>query len=473
MRWFFGIVCCVLVSGVGFARPAAAFMGPIPSQFATFSDSLPAPDSFTRNHRWLRTAMGIVVVNQTVWSYNRFIREGGTDEQFRVDWGSFSQNVSEGFVWDNNDFWTNHFYHPAHGSFYYEVARANGFDYWQSAAWTMLGSWHWEHAGEANTPSLNDLVNTTFGGIALGEPMFRLSGAVLDNQARGGERVWREIGGFLLAPGRGINRIMTGEAFQVHGRGPYQRPLTKVGSTELRMGYRSLGVATPAPAGTRLGFLEANVRYGNPFARADRSPFDHFDFDLLYNVRDDRHKIGKIKVAGLIGGAVRGRTTGPEHLFAVFQHFDYYDNPAYEFGSQSISASYMGRFPVISTLELRTTAHLKGVLLGATRADHAYISNRNYDYGMGLGYEVTVSVGGARRHHVAIGRGETVLRAIHGSSADHVVGFSTLQLRAPVLGFLSAGADFVRYDAHRNYRDFSAVYAHDTEVRAHLSWVFD
>lgn len=465
------IVFCAALISTAAASQSWAFVGPMPSSFAVTTDTLSSPDDFVRRHRSLRTAAGILAINQMVWSYNRFVREGGTDEQFRVNWGSFSQNVNDGFVWDDNDFWTNHFYHPAHGSFYYEVARANGFNYWQSAAWTMLGSWHWEHAGEANTPSLNDLINTTVGGVALGEPLFRLAGVVLDNQARGGERFLREIGGFMIAPGRGLNRLMSGEAFHVHGNasGASQRFATG----ELRLGYRSMEMHGPATPGTRLGFVEASIRYGAPFSQSNREPFDHFDFDLMFNARDDRHKIGKIRVAGIVAGRTFGDPLHSQHVFACFQHFEYYDNPAYEFGSQSLSASVLGRYPIVSSLELRSGAHLKGVLLGATRADYGTTPRRSYDYGSGVGYEVSLAIAAGGRDYVTVGRGQTFIHSLHGSDADHLVGFTTLQLRAPVLGLLSAGADLIHYDANRDYRTFPDVRARHTEVRTHLSWVFD
>ena len=53
---------------------------------------------------------------------------------------------------------------------------------------------------ENTRPSWNDLVNTTLGGMALGEMEHRLSTVLLDNTATGSERFWRELGGVILNP---------------------------------------------------------------------------------------------------------------------------------------------------------------------------------------------------------------------------------------------------------------------------------
>jgi hypothetical protein len=433
-------------------------------------DALRTPESFVDRHRFLRTTTGIVLVNQTIWTYNRFIREGGGDDQFRVGLDTFMHNVEEGFEWDGNDFWTNQFYHPAHGSLHFTVARANGYGYWESSLWALAGSWWWENVGEANPPSLNDWINSTFGGIALGEPLFRLSGAVLDNRARGGERLLREAGGFLIAPGRGLNRVMTGEAFEVH-----QNPadgIPKRGWADFRFGYRSLRDGGSRSGTSENGFIESDVSYGDPFALS--SPFDHFDFDLLCNVNDPHHKIGTIKVAGLVDGRAAGDARGSQHLFGWFQHFDYFDNPSYEFGSGSLGASYVGRYRASGSLEVRTTGHLKGVLLSATRTDYPTPSGRSEDYGPGLGYEVAAALGRVdSTPYVEVGRGAYFVRAIDGNDADHRVAFTTASLRGPGWGPVAAGVEWVLYSAHRDYREFADVAARNQELRAYLSWLVD
>ena len=67
-----------------------------------------------------------------VWTYNRFIREGGENPVFRVGFNSWRENLETGWTWDDNSFSTNQIAHPYHGNLYYNAARSNGYSYWQS-----------------------------------------------------------------------------------------------------------------------------------------------------------------------------------------------------------------------------------------------------------------------------------------------------------------------------------------------------
>ena len=83
------------------------------------------------------------------------------------------ENMQQGWVWDLDDFTVNQVGHPYQGSNYYTAGRANGLSFYESAAVAAFGSTTWEYYGETNHPSLNDFINTTLGGIALGEMLHR------------------------------------------------------------------------------------------------------------------------------------------------------------------------------------------------------------------------------------------------------------------------------------------------------------
>ena len=81
--------------------------------------------------------------------------------------------MQQGWVWDLDDFAVNQVGHPYQGSNYYDAGRTNGLSFYESAAVAAFGSTTWEYFGETNHPSLNDFINTTLGGIALGEMLHR------------------------------------------------------------------------------------------------------------------------------------------------------------------------------------------------------------------------------------------------------------------------------------------------------------
>jgi hypothetical protein len=124
-------------------------------------------------------------------------------------------NMEQGWVWDLDDFVVNQVGHPYQGNNYFTAGRANGLSFWESAGVTAFGSGTWEYFGETNHASLNDLINTTLGGIALGEMFHRTAWLVRDTRLSGRKRLWKEIGATAIDPVTGANRFLRGDASRV------------------------------------------------------------------------------------------------------------------------------------------------------------------------------------------------------------------------------------------------------------------
>lgn len=124
-------------------------------------------------------------------------------------------NMKSGFEWDLDTFAVNQIGHPYQGNNYFTTGRGNGLGFWESAALTAFGSGTWEYFGETNRASLNDFINTTLGGIALGEMFCRSAWLIRDTRATGGGRLRREIVATALDPMTGLNRFRSGDAARV------------------------------------------------------------------------------------------------------------------------------------------------------------------------------------------------------------------------------------------------------------------
>ena len=70
-----------------------------------------------------------------------------------------------------------------------------------------FGSATWEYYGETNKASLNDFINTTLGGIAIGEVLHRAAWLMRDPRDTGSGRLWGEIGATVVDPVTGYNRF--------------------------------------------------------------------------------------------------------------------------------------------------------------------------------------------------------------------------------------------------------------------------
>ena len=82
------------------------------------------------------------------------------------------ENVSEGPIWDRDDWYLNWIGHSYFGGVYYQVARKSGFNQWNSFVYSaLMSTFYWEYGLEAfaEVPSLQDLVITPIGGWLYGE----------------------------------------------------------------------------------------------------------------------------------------------------------------------------------------------------------------------------------------------------------------------------------------------------------------
>ena len=189
-----------------------------PETTPTFAPEPPGPWTVTPDYG---LAVGELLFVLTAGSvYNEYGRD--------ARWAQFNpetwwHNLERGFSFDGNKFDTNHLHHPWSGGIYYSTGRSNGLGFWPSAALATGGSFLWECCGEVQQMSFNDLVTTTFGGVAVGEAMHRLGSVILDNRDRGATRVLREAGVWLIDPVRGFNRL----AFRSRLRAPNpESPMT-------------------------------------------------------------------------------------------------------------------------------------------------------------------------------------------------------------------------------------------------------
>ncbi|WP_185960584.1 DUF3943 domain-containing protein [Pedobacter westerhofensis] len=171
---------------------------------------------FVPKKNFLRAATELFVVQLLPWSYDKYIAKG---EWAKLDINSIQRNLNpRNWEWDDNSFKTNQFGHPYHGNLYYNTFRSNGYSFWQSVPAAFAGSFVWEVAAETNKFAPNDFINTSLGGIALGEMTHRIAGKIVNNRARGAKRQMQEVFGFLVNPVNGANRLISGEWGRVHGK---------------------------------------------------------------------------------------------------------------------------------------------------------------------------------------------------------------------------------------------------------------
>lgn len=419
--------------------------------------------------RFGRTAVQVVGVNLLVWTYDRFIREGGENPVFRVGFRSWEENLRAGWEWDDNNFNTNQFLHPYHGNLYFNAARSNGYPFWEATGFTFAGSWLWEYLFETHHPSLNDWVATSVSGAALGEIFHRLGGMVRDQTATGAERTWRELGGFVIDPIGGLNRLLDG-SWSRQGANPPGRFPASV-AVRLDAGLRTRSEDRLWAADTTRAYLEVAVDHGSPFTGDHDHPYDHFDFTLQLNF-GDASTIGRVEGNGYLAGAMLKDSDRVRHFLGAYHRYDFVNTRALEFGGQSVTAGLDSRFQS-GDLELRTGVHLGPLILGGSSSDHESVSGRSYDFGPGFSARVSADLRGPRGwSYLQVSHEQFWLHAVSGNAATHHLLISRVRAAAPLREGFGLGAEYVLFNAERRYTDYPDVSARAPQTRLFGTWSY-
>jgi hypothetical protein len=456
-------------------------------EFVADSSSTPR-DAWYVKPSWGWAIGEMMAINLGASGFNEYVRNANFNQISPRSWWD---NLTGGFHYDDNKFRTNQYIHPFNGSTYYNSGRANGLDFWESSIVGIGGAFFWEAFGETHPMSWNDQLNTSLGGIAVGEMSYRMSSLVLDNTATGSGRTWREIGAFLIDPVRGFNRLLSGKSADVHAnpvdpidwRPPGQR-------NRVAIGARIIGEGESISDNTENhGFVELTHAQGTVFENHRRGPYDFFDLNAQINF-GDKVPLGKALIRGDLWSKPLGVSASPDHVFSIVQHFDYINNNAYEFGGQSFGPTLNSRFGDPRGFNVATRVDLMWTVIGAVNSDYAFLAEvenrerfREYDYGTGGGGSIGASFDFSRKavldlfyraEYLAVRNGSIYsTNDFDGSDADHVIQAAVARLLVPVRPHVSVGMDgtvFLRNSDYSLPTVADEVTQRNPQIRVYLSW---
>ncbi|MHC6204416.1 DUF3943 domain-containing protein [Breznakiellaceae bacterium SP9] len=213
-------------------------------------------------------------------------------------------------------FLVNQFLHPYAGGLYFSAARSNNFNFYWSILAAGFGSVMWETLGEAYTPAISDVANTTIGGIAFGEIMHRLY-MELDKGGLGSK-----IAGTLISP---ADRVTAA----VRGYGPERGP-SMIYEASVAAGFSWSNAQflerthVMEEWNKPAFFLRTAVVYGDPFIQASSIPYEHFEFDLSMTVSMPLMYNFNFTSDGYLASWVLADTTAQHISNGLSLHFDDY-----------------------------------------------------------------------------------------------------------------------------------------------------
>jgi hypothetical protein len=388
-------------------------------------------------------------------------------------------NMKRGWEWDLDDFAVNQIGHPYQGNNYFTTGRANGLNFWESAALTAFGSGTWEYFGETNQASLNDFINTTLGGIALGEMFNRTAWLVRNTHATGRSRMWNEIGATALDPMSGLMRFMSGDAGRVTDKPADMVPsdLRAVASA----GTLWRGSNTDAIEPNTYGFFETDLLYGDVTSHeSSHTPYDAFAVRLSFG---GGSAFSEARVRGRLFSAPFRRMS-----FSILQVYQFNNNPAYRFGAQAFETTLSGEKRLGSRFSMLTFAGGGVTVLGAVDSiplegitpepepppdagQGVSTGPRFYDYGPGANLVATAAL---RRNNLQFVTAAWELHHLHvldGVRANHVLQRARVDITWPVKGALGVGGSgefFTRRTFYAN--DAGEATYHFPQYRVFLTW---
>lgn len=363
-----------------------------------------SPEEYYRLHpipkRPWAAAAEVFGVDMISWSVSKFVAK----KPFaNISLATMKRNIDTGFIWDVDEFPTNLVAHPYQGGLSFAASRAWGLTYLESLPYSFAGSFLWEMFLENEPASINDLITTSIGGMAYGEVMHRVSSQVLNNRAKGVNRVVRELGGFLIDPTRGVQRLVTGEMWK-QGY-PYVDANAGIDAVlSLKAGYRLFmnnGIGSRYDQNAYVGL---HYEYNDPYEVGGRIPFEYFMLDADFNLGHKQAFLGDIRITGLLfGETFSGQTY--QSLIGVFQQYGFHDSKAIsKVGNPEAEVPYRisetaafgaGGFwkkDVVRNLSVEGRAFITGIMLGGYYSDYYRFGKRDYNFGSGFSFRSSLQV---------------------------------------------------------------------------------
>ncbi|RKR85305.1 uncharacterized protein DUF3943 [Mucilaginibacter gracilis] len=367
-------------------------------------------DSLMDKKRFGRAVIELGVDELFPWSLDRYIRKA---DYAKISFSTVWSHLNPGsWEFDNDEFQTNQFGHPYHGSYYFNAFRTNGHTFWESVPAAFVGSYIWETAAENQNPAPNDFINTSFGGVVLGEMTYRLANKIINNRSRGFKRQASEVVALLVNPTNGLNRILDGKWGRVM-RNSNERDSSKV-AMAIDGGFRRFGANN---INGRFGWYgHLNVLYGTPYEDYKKA-FSNININVEVG-KDDSSKVNIVSVYGSLTGWELQSDSSMRHLVILSANYDYIHNEAFFYSGQSVKMNLFSQFMLSHKIKLNTIVGAGPVILAAVPDMYLY-KGRNYDYGSGLGFNGSLKLTFDQRFAYAINYRGGWLKTINGNASHY------------------------------------------------------
>lgn len=429
------------------------------SSIINVGDTIVIEPKVEKNY-WL-PAVEVVGLNFGVWAYSEYLTSEGWAN---ISWETIKNNFENGFEWDADGYLMNQFWHPYHGSNYYNLARSNGLGFWESAPYTVGGSLMWEYFMETEPPSYGDIVNTSVTGIILGEISFRVSNLIIDESTTGFERVARELSSTLVNPMQGFNRLIKGDMWK---SGTSNRKDNF--DAEVSLGAHNVFIDSKIEKSTTYLMLKLNMNYGNQFyVDANKKPFDYFTLHTEINLTPDDNIVG-IFASGVLWDAHLDFFNNSKNIIGIYKEVDILINTVYKLSATSATGQIINTVPLSSKVSMQNFLGLSAILMGATNSQYSSEYGKDYNIGPGASAKAGIAFLIKDLGDIHLNYKRYWIHTLSGAESEQFVGLLKAGISYNLSTDLDIGFDILLYERYGDYKYFPNTQSSNTAIRLFLS----
>lgn len=415
------------------------------SSLSNITDTLEV--NSTNEKKYFLPAVEVVGLNFAVWGYHRYLSGEGWSN---ISWETIKNNFKNGFEWDVDGYLMNQFWHPYHGSNYYNIARSNGLGFWESAPYAFGGSLMWEYFMENEPPSYNDIVNTPVTGIILGEISFRVSNLIIDESTVGFERFLREFTSTLIAPMQGLNRMIRGDMWKA-GVPTKRSNFNLIVSSGIHNVFFSSKINNSKSYAT----LRMDLNYGNQFAVADhKKPFDYFTLHTEVNVAQGDNIVG-IFASGVVWDSNLKLFEKSKNIIGIYKEVDIHINTIYKLSATSVTGQIINTIPFSPSISMINYFGLSAILMGGTNSHYASESGKDYNIGPGASAKLGIKINFVNFGEIYSNYKRYWIHTLSGAESEEFVGLLNVGINYQLFKNNFLGLDFLLYERYGDYKYFS------------------
>ncbi|MBL1213311.1 MAG: DUF3943 domain-containing protein [Ignavibacteriae bacterium] len=407
-----------------------------------FTDTLKVESIVEKNY-WLPAAE-VIGLNLSLGAVNTYIFN---QDYAKISWRTIEDNLKTGFFWDEDHFLMNQFLHPYHGAAYFNSARSNGLNFWESTPYTIGGSLMWELFMENEPPAYNDFVTTSFSGVTLGEISFRVSNLIIDESSIGFERFLREFTSTVINPMQGFNRIIRGEMWR--SGSPNKRPDFKlIVSTGLHTMFFSKNINDSKTYLT----LRGNLNYGDRFdVDKHTKPFDYFSLHTEVNIAEGDDLVA-IFASGVLTDGKLKLFEDTDNIIGIYNEFDFFINDVYKLTAASLTGQLINRVKLSNSIKMENNLSISVILMGGKNSQYAAEEGKEYNLGPGASGSIGMKFLFKNFGEVFSNYKRYWIHTLSGAEGEEFVGLLNIGINYQLLENSKLGLEFLLYERYGDYK---------------------